>query len=301
MLLALFCLLLFTACSQTQRAEKNIKLQGETEAIFYTIKAPADGEIRGLILEKGERIRKGQPLFGLGTQDKDPEVEKAATELAKAQAKLNNASDENNEATRAAAAAAVQNAQNQVRSAEENYAKMQRLFSIGGISKNKMQQAQQELDIANASLSAARTRYEHVSHTYTPEELAELKQKTEEARAAYDGAILTVEGSEVVSPATGIVQEIWLKNGDPAKKEQPVMQIKSTTECFIRITAATADPRLKEGMEASVTASGSRKPFSARIRSIEQNTLTLSSNQKPEELTDGTAVEISFTFHAEEK
>lgn len=300
-LLALLCLLLATACNQTQPKEKNISLQGTTEAVLYTVKAPAEGEIRGLILDKGERIRKGQPLFGLGTQDKDPEVEKAATELAKAQARLNNASDENSEANRAAAAAAVQNAQGQVQAAEQNYAKLQRLFAIGGISKIKMQQAQQELDMARATLSAAQARFERVSHTYTPEEIAALKKQTEEARAAYDGAVLTVEGSEIVSPATGIVREIWLKNGDPATKDQPVMQILSSTDCVIKVSAKTADTRLKEGMEASVTAPGIRKPFPARIRSIEQNTLTLFSNQKPEELPDGTAVEISVPLPSDGK
>jgi len=73
------------------------------------------------------------------------------------------------------------------------------------------------------------------------------------------------------------------------------MQIVSATDCTIKITSATKDSRLAEGMEASVTAAGSKKDFPAIIRKIEQNSVTLYSDKKPEELTDGTVVEVTIT------
>ena len=296
LLLLLVSLILATACSKPKTTEKNIRLQGKTEAVLYTVKAPVDGEIRGLILDTGERIRKGQPLFGLGTQDENQEVEKAATELAKAQARLNNASQGNSEASRASAAAVLQSARNEVQSAEQNYNKMQNLYKIGGISRNRVEQAQRNLEGARAGLAAAQARYEQVSRAYTPEELATMEQQVQKNRTAYDAAILTVEGSEIVSPSTGTVRQIWVKNGEAVKKEQPVMQILSATDCTIIVNSKIADARLSEGMEASVTAAGSKKTFPAAIRKIENTTLTLFSGQKPEELTEGTTVDITFTL-----
>jgi HlyD family secretion protein len=296
LLLLLFCLILTAACSNPRTTEKNIRLQGKTEAVLYTVKAPVDGEIRGLILETGERIRKGQPLFGLGTQDENPEVGKAAAELAKAQARLNNASQGNSEASRASAAAALQSARSEVQNAEQNYNKMQRLYNVGGISRNRMQQAQRDLESARAGLAAAQARYEQVTRAYTPEELAGLEQQVQKNRTAYDAAILTVEGSEIASPATGTVQQVWVKNGVSVKKEQPVMQILSATDCTIKVTSAVTDSRLAEGMEATVTAAGSKKGFPAVIRKIEQNTVTLFSGKKPEELPEGASVEIVITI-----
>ncbi|MBP5737020.1 MAG: HlyD family efflux transporter periplasmic adaptor subunit [Acidaminococcaceae bacterium] len=294
MVILLVCLILTAACGKPEATDKNIRLQGRTEAVLYTVKAPVDGEIRGLILDAGERIRKGQPLFGLGTQDENPEVEKAATELAKSQARLNNASQGNSEASRASAAAALQSARNEVQNAEQEYNKMKRLYDVGGISRNRLQQAQLNLESARAGLAAAQARYEQVNRAYTPEELAELEQQVQKNRAAYDATILTVEGSEIVSPSTGIVRQIWAKNGEAVKKEQPVMQIVSTTDCTILVHAKTADPRLTEGTEATVTVPGSKKDFPAVIRKIEQNTVTLFSSQKPEDLPEGTDVEVTI-------
>ena len=70
------------------------------------------------------------------------------------------------------------------------------------------------------------------------------------------------------------------------------MQILSATDCTVTVTSAVTDPRLAEGMKASVTAVGSKKDFPAVIRKIEQNTVTLFSGQKPEDLPEGTAVEV---------
>ena len=252
MLLLLFCLILTAACGKSRTTEKSIRLQGKTEAVLYTVKAPVDGEVRGLILSTGERIRKGQPLFGLGTQDESPEVGKAAAELAKAQARLNNASQGNSDASRASAAAALQSARSEVQNAEQNCNKMQRLYDVGGISRNRLQQAQRNLEAARAGLAAAQARYEQVNRAYTPEELAELEQQVQNNRTAYDAAILTVEGSEIASPATGTVRQIWVKNGEAVKKEQPVMQILSAADCTIVVHSKTPDPRLAEGMEATV-------------------------------------------------
>ena len=294
MVILLVCLILTAACGKPEATDKNIRLQGRTEAVLYTVKAPVDGEIRGLILDAGERIRKGQPLFGLGTQDENPEVEKAATELAKSQARLNNASQGNSEASRASAAAALQSARNEVQNAEQEYNKMKRLYDVGGISRNRLQQAQLNLESARAGLAAAQARYEQVNRAYTPEELAELEQQVQKNRAAYDATILTVEGSEIVSPSTGTVRQIWARNGEAVKKEQPVMQIVSATDCTILVRAKTADPRLTEGTEATVTVPGSKKDFPAVIRKIEQNTVTLFSSPKPEELPEGTDVEVTI-------
>ena len=265
MLLLLFCLLVTAACSKPQTTEKSIRLKGKTEAVLYTVNAPVDGEVRGLILEPGERIRKGQPLFGLGTQDENPEVGKAAAELAKAQARLNNATQGNKEAGRASAAAALQSARVEVQNAEQNYTKMERLYKVGGISRVRLQQAELNLQSARATLAAAQARYEQASRSYTPEELAELEQQVQ-------------------------------KNGEPVKKEQPVMQILSATDCTIKITTGITDSRLAEGMEASVSATGSKKEFPAVIRKIEQNTVTLFSGKKPEELPENATVEVTITL-----
>lgn len=59
---------------------------GSVDIPAYKITAPAAGKILGLILESGERIGKGQPLFAIEQLELDAAVEDAATEAARADA-----------------------------------------------------------------------------------------------------------------------------------------------------------------------------------------------------------------------
>lgn len=295
-LLGLF--LTLAACSKTA-APKNIEFHGTLQAVHYTITAVKDGEVRGLILAKGERIRKGQPLLGLGTQENNPQADKAAADLAKAQAEMNRLSYANSIEGRATAALAVQNTQNRVQEAQQKYNKMQQLYTIGGISKIRMQQAQDELNLAHTELNAAQTRFQQSNQPSSPADAAAIKLKVEDLKKAYETTVLSIAGSEISSPTTGTVQAIWVKNGTKVKEKQNLLEILSATDCTITIPLSTPDSRLKEGMAVKITNASLKIPFDGIIRKIEGNTITIYSDKKPEELPDGTAVVITVKPESE--
>ena len=299
MLLALCGLMgIVAACGQIA-APKSLEWRGTLRSVPYTITAVKDGEIRGLILENGQRIRKGQPLLGLGTEENDPRADKAAADLAKAQAEMNRLSFANSAEGRAAAALAVQNAQARVQQAQQNYTKMLQLYHIGGISKLRMQQAHDELSVANAALSAAQTRFQESNRAASPSDAAAIKLKVEDLKKAYETTVLSIAGSEIASPTTGIVQNLRVKNGDRVKEKAPLLDILSSTECTITIPLVTPDRRLKEGMTVEIANVSLKSPFAGSIRKIEGNTLTLYSDKKPEELPDGAPVVITVKWENE--
>lgn len=282
-----------TACSKTA-SPKNIEFHGTLRAVHYTITAVKDGEVRGLILEKGERIRKEQPLLGLGTQENNPQADKAAADLAKAQAEMNRLSYANSLEGRATAALALQNAQNRVQEARQNYDKMQKLYAIGGISKIRMQQAHDELSLAHAELNAAQTRFQQSNQPSSPADAAAIKLKVEDLKKAYETTVLSIAGSEITSPTTGMVQTVWVKNGAKVKEKQKLLEILSSTDCTITIPLATPDNRLKEGMPVKIANTSLKNPFDGIIRKIEGNTITVYSDKKPEELPDGASVIVTI-------
>ena len=65
-LLLLFCsLLLVAGCGKPAATLPTVIGSGSVDIPAYKITAPAAGKILGLILESGERIGKGQPLFAI--------------------------------------------------------------------------------------------------------------------------------------------------------------------------------------------------------------------------------------------
>ena len=82
-------LFLLAGCSR--QTHQTVHLQGKVEAVTTTLPAPVAGKVQGLIVEKGDRIRKGEPLFGIADGTGKSVPGKAAQELAKAQAELRRA------------------------------------------------------------------------------------------------------------------------------------------------------------------------------------------------------------------
>ena len=77
-LLLLFCsLLLVAGCGKPAATLPTVIGSGSVDIPAYKITAPAAGKILGLILESGERIGKGQPLFAIEQPELDAAVEDA--------------------------------------------------------------------------------------------------------------------------------------------------------------------------------------------------------------------------------
>lgn len=61
---------------------------GSVYFTVYDITAPAEGQILGLILEKGDRIGKEQPLFAIDDKQLAEEIKQADANAARAEAEL---------------------------------------------------------------------------------------------------------------------------------------------------------------------------------------------------------------------
>ena len=129
-LLLLFCsLLLVAGCGKPAATLPTVIGSGSVDIPAYKITAPAAGKILGLILESGERIGKGQPLFAIEQPELDAAVEDAATEAARADAELTNLESGSGEQAIAAADYSLQSAESSYQAAEQNYQKMASLYA----------------------------------------------------------------------------------------------------------------------------------------------------------------------------
>ncbi|MFQ9934949.1 MAG: hypothetical protein ACLRXQ_01550 [Phascolarctobacterium faecium] len=133
-LLLLFCsLLLVAGCGKPAATLPTVIGSGSVDIPAYKITAPAAGKILGLILESGERIGKGQPLFAIEQPELDAAVEDAATEAARADAELTNLESGSGEQAIAAADYSLQSAESSYQAAEQNYQKWP-LFTLKTLS-----------------------------------------------------------------------------------------------------------------------------------------------------------------------
>lgn len=278
------CLTAFSLSGCSLQKADNSLGSGTISIPTYAVKAPTAGKLIGLISEKGERISKGQPLFAIGDAKLDKQVKDLATQVAKAEADLKRMQQGT---PTAAPVADTSLAQANVAAAQQKAAKMNNLLAQGAVSRNQAQAAQDELQRAIAQLQAASS----VSVSFKPASPAEIdaQQKLIVQLKAQQ------EKNEGNSPCTGIITDLQTANNSTIQKDQVILHIKAVDTCNITLNVSAAQAKeLKAGMPVSIKAAETPAPFSGKISSIDGTKITVTSDQKPEDLKDGVKVEISL-------
>lgn len=282
------CALLLGGC-----AVQNDKSLGSAAISIpsYAIKAPSAGKIIGLISEKGERISKGQPLFAIENTKLDKQLKELKLQIAKSEADLKRMQQGTPTAVPAGNLAL---AQANVAAAQQKAAKMNDLLAQGAVSRNQAQAAQNELNQALAQLQAA-TSVSVSFHPATPAQIDAQQKLIEQLKKQQAALLIQQQKNEAPSPCTGIITDLLLANNAAAAQDQVVLQIKAVDTCTLTLKLSEAQAKaLQKGMAVQLKAADTPAPFAGSITAIDGTKVTITSEKKPEDLKDGSKVEVSL-------
>ena len=299
LILLLGALLLLAGCGgKTDTAGKNLTFSGRIEAESFTLKAPLAGKLHGLIVTKGERIRKGQPLFASGRSDYSKKLEQAAASMARTEAEYRNAMGGGTATDRASAQLAWQNSLQAYDEASRTYNKMKRLYALGAVPRNSLTAAEESLAMAEKARDASRMAVEESARSRSPEEVEALKKAHEAAKKEFETLKNSPAANEVSSPVTGVITEVLLKNGTEVTPGQDVLELRSTSSGTIRIAAAAPDSRIRPGMSVQIGSKNLQSPFPGTVKEVTEKGILIYTAEKPEDLPDNAKVEITIPLES---
>lgn len=288
-------LLLVAGCGKPAATLPTVLGSGTVTIPVYQVTAPTAGKILGLILEPNERIGQGQPLFAIEQPEADAAVADAAAAAARADAELNNLETGSNEQAIAAADYSLQSAESAYQTASQYYQKMAALYAQNAIARIKVEQAQSSLAAAEANLAAARNQQAHLSAKASPEAIAQQQQDAEQAQQHYQELLQKQQASEVASPCTGIVTEKLLNSGDVAAAAQQVLTIRATEQCQVSLKLPQQQAEaLQPGQAVTAEAAALKRSFPGTITAIDGTTVTVTIENKLEELQENMQVTVSL-------
>lgn len=257
----------------------------------YEITAPAEGKILGLILQKGDRIGKEQPLFAVDDQQLAAEIKEAAADVGRAEAEIKTMQNGKDSGNNPAAIAA---AQQQYEQASAQEAKMSALYKQGAVARRQYEAASAAKTAAQTALSAARGAGQTVKAS--PEAIAQKQEELKTLQTKYNVLLQKQLALEEESPCTGIVTEKYLNTGDTAAAGQKVLIIRELETCSAVIkTSAQAAQNLKVGLPITAHAGSINKNFKGSIAKIDGNNITVSIDNTSLDLKDG--MEVSVTVN----
>jgi HlyD family secretion protein len=183
------------------------------------IKPSVSGTLEFLVAE-GTRVQKGQLLAKLETTALLRNLENAKLQLEKAKIQLETMRL-NQSSTRSSQNQSLQNAQTQVQnaqldlqSAQSNYANTKRLYNVGGVSRNQLDDAARNLEKAQSNLASARLGLQTTqsSQTFkTSTDVQDFKNQqlaVRQAELSLSSSQQDLASAKVFAPFTGVVSSV---------------------------------------------------------------------------------------------
>lgn len=260
---------------------------------------PEPGLVTTVFAETGERVEKGQPLFGLDRRPLEAQLLEARGALRAAEAELAQLRAMPRPEDIPPLEAAVAQAQAQVSDARDEFQRTQGLYETGAANQRELQRARYALEQSQASLAAAQADLARMQAGAWEQQIAVAEAQVAQARAAIEAVEVRLGRLTVTSPITGTVIKRNIEPGEYASPNtgEAAMVLGDLTALHVRAQVDEEDVvEVRPGAEAVARPRGAfdvRMPLTMlRIEplAIPKQQLT----GVPQEQIDTRVVEVVF-------
>jgi len=215
------------------------------------------GEVVAIYKDKGDYVRKGEPLLQIDTQDYMLGLRQAeaAHEMAKQNLAMARAGARPEELVQAQNMLAQAEAGFNV--ASKTYTRMKELYDKGVISKQELDGVEAQYISADKQYDNAKKQLEMAQTGARAEQVKMLEAQLRQAAVAVDNVKLALERATVKSPVDGVISYRMCKVGESTGPQEAVFQILKKGEKKISFTINEADlKKINEGDEVKFRAAG---------------------------------------------
>jgi HlyD family secretion protein len=267
-----------SAASHSAAGPSLIAAPGRVEPLSEEIKLGSEinGKIKTLLVEEGDRVKRGQLIAVLENDDYRAQVASAEAQLAQSAAELRKTINGARTEERREALAAVNEGQAVMENARADMERRQRLFQAGVIAREEADRYEREYKVAKARHDAEQQHFTLVDEQTREEDRSKAEAAVSLARAQLEEARARYEKTFIRSPIDGVILRKLHRAGESvtnsATSPDPIVTLGDQGVLRVRVDVDETDVgKLRLGQNAFVTAEafGNRK-FWGRIVRIGQ-------------------------------
>lgn len=250
-------------------AHRPPRLSGYVEGETLYVGAANAGLVSVVAVQRGDRVRPGQPLFALDAAQLTAARDQAAAQAAIARAQLRDARKGQRpqelavyDAERAAAEARVVEAQ-------AEYRRVEPLVAKGVYARARLDQASAALDTARANAVAVGRRKTVGALGARPDAVAAAEATLAAAQQSLAAAQSRLDQISPRAPAAARVQDVFYQPGEWVAANQPVVALLADDRVRLRFFAPESElNRYAVGTTVRFTCDGCGAPRAARINYV---------------------------------
>lgn len=258
-----------TAAGPGCRRDDRDALVGTLEWDRVDIRAEASEPVIALLVSEGDLVQAGTLLLSLDPRRAQADLEAATAEVVRLQAALDELLHGTRREVLEAARADVRRNQSVATHAREERKRQARLYADGAIASAQMDTANAQLRSAEASLDASRAQLSQLITGSRTEDLEQAEAALSAARAREARIRITRSRLEVRAPVDGRVDALPFRLGDQPPAGASVVGMLSGSAPYARIwVPERLRASVRAGQEVSVRVDGVESAFQATVRSV---------------------------------
>jgi len=243
-----------TALVEKGEVNSFLKVTGVVEA-NETVRVTSEimGQAKEVKVKNGEEVNRGDILIALGDEQIKIQVAQAQATLDSVQASSDKIKSGARPQVIKQAESALLQAKMNRDSVEENYLRMEKLFSEKAISEQQYEQAKNQYEIADVQYQSAQESYELVIEGAAEEDIKSVEAQVRQAKAALDMAKYQLKNTQITAPISGKVTSISVSSGEMISPSIPLLSIIDVSRIFVKVGISEKDiSKIKEGQKVSL-------------------------------------------------
>ena len=250
-------------------AHRPHRLSGYVEGETLYVGASNAGLVSTVAVQRGDRVKAGQPLFALDAAQLTAARDQAAAQVAISEAQLRDAEKGQRPQELAVYDAERAAAEAQVRQAQADYDRVAPLVRKGIYAPAKLDQVKAALDTARANAATVARRKDVGTLGARPDAVNAARSAVASANEALTAAQSRLDQISPRAPAAARVQDVFYQPGEWAAANQPIVALLSDSRVRLRFFVPEAEvARYRAGTSVRFSCDGCGGERTARINYV---------------------------------
>ncbi len=238
-------------------ASDEIVLYGNVDLRQVDLAFNDSERIAAVLVQEGDRVRKGEVLARLDTRRLDPQIAEAQAQLAAQQAAVEKLQNGSRPEEIAEARATVDSAQADAANARRQFERLRNLASASGgraASQQDLDNAKAALDVADAKVVVDQKARDLVVAGPRKEDIAQAEAQLQADRAHLALLQQQVSDAALIAPVNAVVRSRLMEPGEMASPQKPVFSLAVIDPKWVRAYVSESDlGKVHPGEVAAVT------------------------------------------------
>jgi HlyD family secretion protein len=245
-------------------------VQGYVEGEYVYVSSPEAGTLRALPVQRGRRVRAGDPLFALDDVPEKAARAQAAQQLAQAQATLEDLKKGKRPPEIQSAQAQLDQAQAALALAEQELARQEKLATVpGGAARQDLDRARSTRDQDSRRVAQLQADLQTAQTGSRDDQIAAAAAAVRALQAALDRADWDLSQKSQAAPAAGLIFDTLYRPGEWVAAGRPVVALLPPENVKVRAFVAEASVgAIHLGDPVSITMDGVPQPQAGKVSFI---------------------------------